>query len=139
MSCSSLLGIRRIVARSIGGSGGGGTGYRQRRQGARPWRRTRLLQRKLALPGQAEFVICDQSIFYHFRHWRLQGRWFRLYRALHAAERERVGRETDPSAAVMDAQSVKTVEESGPTSGYDGGKQVNGRKRHLLSRSPLTF
>lgn len=73
-----------------------------------------------------------QTVFYHFRRWRLQGRWFRLYRALHVAERERVGRETDPSAAVMDAQSVKTVEESGPISGYDGGKQVNGRKRHLL-------
>jgi putative transposase len=55
-----------------------------------------------------------------------------LYRALHAAERERVGRDADPSAAVMDAQSVKTVEESAGISGYDGGKQVKGRKRHLL-------
>ena len=67
-----------------------------------------------------------------YRRFRLQGVWFRLYCALHAAERERVGREVDPSAAVMDAQSVKTGEESAGISGYDGGKQVKGRKRHLL-------
>jgi putative transposase len=72
-----------------------------------------------------------QTVFYHFRRFRLQGP-FRLYCALHAAERERVGREVDPSAAVMDAQSVKTVEESAHISGYDGGQQVKGRKRHLL-------
>jgi transposase len=84
------------------------------------------------VPGQAEFVICDQSIFYHFRRWQLQGRWFRVYCALHAAERERVGRDTDPSAAILDAQSVKTVEESARISGYDGHKGIKGRKRHLL-------
>jgi putative transposase len=71
-------------------------------------------------------------VFYHFRRFRLQGLWFRLYTALHAAERERVGREADPSAAILDAQSVKTVEESAGISGYDGGKQVKGRKRYLL-------
>jgi putative transposase len=73
-----------------------------------------------------------QTVFYHFRRWRIQGRWFGLYRALHAAERERVGREADPSAAVIDAQTVKTVEESARISGYDGYKCVKGRKRHLL-------
>jgi putative transposase len=73
-----------------------------------------------------------QTTFYHFRRWRLQGLWFRLYCALHAAERRRVGRPADSGAAVMDAQSVKTVEESARISGYDGGKQVKGRKLHLL-------
>ncbi len=72
-----------------------------------------------------------QIVFYHFRRWRLQGLWFRLYHALHGAERERGGREADPSAAIMDAQSVKTVEESTLISGYDGHKCVKGRKRHL--------
>jgi putative transposase len=132
MSCSSLLGIWRIVARSIGGSNGGRSGCWQRRQGARQWRRTRLLQRKLALPSQAEFVICDQSIFSHFRRFRLQGRWHLLYTALHRAERERVGRNPDPSAAIMDSQSVKTVEESAHICGYDAHKCIKGRKRHLL-------
>jgi putative transposase len=43
-----------------------------------------------------------------------------------------MGRDTDPSAAILDAQSVKTVEESAPISGDDGHKCLKGRKRHLL-------
>jgi putative transposase len=73
-----------------------------------------------------------QTVFYHFRRFRLKGLWHQLYSALHRAERERVGRDPDPSAAIMDAQSVKTVEESAGISGYDGHKCVKGRKRHLL-------
>jgi putative transposase len=45
-------------------------------------------------------------------------------------DRERVGREASPSAAVMDSRSVKTVEPGGPR-GYDAGKKVKGRKRHV--------
>ena len=73
-----------------------------------------------------------QTVFYHFRRFRLQGIWHRLYTALHRAERERVGRHPDPSAAIMDSQSVKTVEESACVRGYDAHKCVKGRKRHLL-------
>jgi putative transposase len=73
-----------------------------------------------------------QTVFYHFRRLRLQGKWHRLYTALHRAERERVGRHPDPSAAIMDSQSVKTVEESASICGYDAHKCVKGRKRHLL-------
>ncbi len=53
-----------------------------------------------------------QMVFYHVRRWRRQGVWSRLYRDPHAAERERVGRDAQPSADIMDAQSVKTVEKS---------------------------
>ncbi len=73
-----------------------------------------------------------QTVFYHFRRFRLQGKWHLLYTALHRAERERVGRHLDPSAAIMDSQSVKTVEESAHIRGYDAHKCVKGRKRHLL-------
>jgi putative transposase len=73
-----------------------------------------------------------QTVFYHFRRFRLTGRWHLLYTALHRAERERVGRHPDLSAAVMDSQSVKTVEESAGIRGYDAHKCVKGRKRHLL-------
>ncbi len=48
------------------------------------------------------------------------------------AERRRVGKHLDPSAAIIDAQSVKTVEESGCIRGFDAHKWVKGRKRHLL-------
>jgi putative transposase len=51
---------------------------------------------------------------------------------LHRAERERVGRHPDPSAAIVDSQSVKTVEKSAHIRGYDAHKCVKGRKRHLL-------
>jgi putative transposase len=47
------------------------------------------------------------------------------------ADRERVGRDASPSAAIIDCQSVKTAEAGGPR-GYDPGKKVNGRKRHAL-------
>jgi putative transposase len=73
-----------------------------------------------------------QTVFYHFRRFRLQGKWHLLYTALHRAERQRVGRHPDPSAAVMDSQSVKTVEESAHIYGYDAHKCIKGRKRHLL-------
>ena len=74
----------------------------------------------------------SQTVFYHFRRFRLHGWWHRLYTALHRAERERVGRHAEPSAAVLDSQSVKTVEESARIRGYDAHKCVKGRKRHLL-------
>jgi Transposase DDE domain len=43
-----------------------------------------------------------------------------------------INRDAQPTAAIIDAQSMKTVEESAPISGYDGHKNVMGRKRHLL-------
>jgi putative transposase len=73
-----------------------------------------------------------QTVFYHFRRWRLKGSWYRLFTALRAAERERVGRNAEPSAAIIDAQSVMIVEESAGISGFDAHKHVKGRKRHLL-------
>jgi putative transposase len=73
-----------------------------------------------------------QTVYYHFRRFRCENTLHALYTALHRAERERVGRHPDPSAAIMDSQSVKTVEESGAIRGFDGGKLIKGRKRHLL-------
>ena len=73
-----------------------------------------------------------QTVFYHFRRFCLRGTWHLFYAALHRAERDRTGRHPDPSAAIMDSQSVKTVEESARIRGYDAHKCIKGRKRHLL-------
>jgi putative transposase len=51
---------------------------------------------------------------------------------LRCAERKRVGKNPNPSAAIMDSQSVKTTEEGARSGGYDAHKDIKRRKRHLL-------
>jgi len=61
----------------------------------------------------------------YFYAWRDSGVWQSINHHLVMADRERVGRDTSPTAAVLDSQSVKTAEAGGPR-GYDAGKKVNG-------------
>jgi putative transposase len=72
------------------------------------------------------------TVYYHFRKLRLSGAWGLICRALRGAERNRVGKNADASAAIMDSQSVKSTEEGIRSNGYDAHKNVKGRKRHLL-------
>jgi len=72
------------------------------------------------------------TVYYHFRRFRLNGLWSLIRKVLHAAERKRAGKNPQPTVAIIDSQSVKTVEESAHLSGYDAHKNVKGRKRHLL-------
>lgn len=71
------------------------------------------------------------TTFGYFSRWRDTGLFGRINHHLVMADRERVGREASPSAAVLDSQSIKTTESGGPR-GYDAGKRVKGRKRQAL-------
>lgn len=73
-----------------------------------------------------------QNVYGTFRRWQRQGRFERMHDRLRAQWRAREGRASEPSAGALDAQSTRHSPQGG-ASGYDAGKKVKGRKRHVLT------
>jgi transposase len=72
------------------------------------------------------------TVFGYFSAWRKCGLWEKLNTVLRDKVRAQDGRVPSPTAAILDSQSVKGAEQGGDAIGYDAGKKLSGRKRHVL-------
>lgn len=71
------------------------------------------------------------SVYYYYRKYRNKETWHHIHMSIHQLIRELSGRNPEPSAAMIDSQSVKTSQMA-DTRGFDGNKKVKGRKRHIV-------
>jgi transposase len=74
-----------------------------------------------------------ETVYYYFQRWAAEGTTDRIHDALRAAVRDAAGRDPMASAGAVDSQTVPGASTVGTaTRGYDAGKKINGRKRHLV-------
>ncbi|MBN3895995.1 MAG: IS5 family transposase [Nostoc sp. NOS(2021)] len=73
-----------------------------------------------------------KTVYHYFRQWRKDGTWLKIHERLRLWVRVSQNREPSPSEAIMDSQTVETATMVSKEVGYDSGKKIKGRKRHIL-------
>jgi putative transposase len=73
-----------------------------------------------------------KTVYNNFLKWRNDGTWKRIHDTLVQQVRQAYGKEATPTAGIIDSSSAATTESGGTQRGYDAGKKINGRKRHIV-------
>ena len=81
--------------------------------------------------GMMSAQLTGQTVFSPFRRWRLDGTLHAAHERLREQGRLAAGRDVEPSAAIIDRQTVKCTSADGPERGYHGAKRTKGQKRHV--------